>query len=86
MVAFLADAFVVFALVFLLAVAATWVIVRSPLGLRLQQTANRKRIERGHSLVCALHGVQAAADLVRLPSGETICPRCYQEVRDADLY
>ncbi len=51
----------------------------TPAGLRLKQTANRKRIDRQAELTCPIHGLQRADDLVRLPTGESLCPRCYEE-------
>jgi hypothetical protein len=55
----------------------------TPLGLRLQQRENRKRIEREAESVCAIHGRHEEHELVRLASGERICPDCFREaVRD----
>ncbi len=51
----------------------------SPIGKRLKQTANRKRIDRQAELTCPIHGLQREESLVRLPTGETLCPHCYQE-------
>jgi hypothetical protein len=51
----------------------------TPAGLRLKQTANRKRIDRQAELTCPIHGLQRAEDLVRLPTGESLCSRCYEE-------
>jgi hypothetical protein len=72
---------VVLFLAFLAAVGT--IVVRAlgitPVGRRLQQVANRRRIDRQADLTCPVHGLQAEADLVRLPTGETLCPRCYQE-------
>jgi hypothetical protein len=51
----------------------------TPVGKRLKQTANRKRIDRQAELTCPIHGLQPEQTLVRLPTGETICPHCYQE-------
>ncbi len=54
----------------------------SPLGLKWRQDRNRRAAERaslGDGLSCERHGPIAAGDLVRLPTGETMCPRCYQE-------
>lgn len=51
-----------------------------PLARRLQQTRNRKRIERSAENICPIHGVHEPGDMVRLPSGELICPQCYEEV------
>lgn len=51
----------------------------TPVGRRLQQVANRRRIDRQADLTCPIHGLQAEADLVRLPTGEPLCPHCYKE-------
>jgi hypothetical protein len=48
-------------------------------GLRLKQTVNRKRIEKQYDLTCPIHGLQREEDLVRLSTGESLCPRCYEE-------
>ncbi len=61
------------------------VLVRlTPVGRRLAQARNRERIEAATSRVCPLHGPHAAEELVRLPSGELICPQCYAEAMHAD--
>ncbi len=49
------------------------------LGLRAQQNKNREAIEREAELVCAVHGAHTEAQLVRLESGERICPECFRE-------
>ncbi|MGV3709539.1 MAG: hypothetical protein ACO1Q7_11925 [Gemmatimonas sp.] len=54
-------------------------IKRTSLGERFQQTANRKRIDEQVELTCPVHGLQKASELVRLPTGETLCPKCYKE-------
>jgi hypothetical protein len=51
----------------------------TPLGLRLRQDANRRRLEQGLELECPIHGLQREAEMVRLPSGSRICPACYKE-------
>lgn len=51
----------------------------TPLGRRLRQTANRKRIDKQADLTCPIHGQQQESDLVRLPTGEPLCPHCYKE-------
>jgi hypothetical protein len=70
----------------LLAVAVTLVVfvVRhfTTAGRMLEQTQNRKQIDRAASLTCALHGAHAEREMVRLESGEVICPECYREVVD----
>lgn len=64
------------------ALVAYGVLGHTPLGRRLLQNANRRRIERRIALRCPTHGALADRDLVRLPSGERICPKCYAETLD----
>jgi hypothetical protein len=47
-----------------------------------EQTNNRKLIDRAASLTCAAHGAHEERDMVRLPSGEIVCPECYREAVD----
>ena len=49
------------------------------LGLRAQQNKNREAIEHEEDLVCSIHGAHTEAQLVRLESGERICPECFRE-------
>lgn len=51
----------------------------TPVGLRFRQHRNRRRIERAADLACPLHGPRSSEQLVRLPSGEVLCPDCYKE-------
>ena len=51
----------------------------TPVGVRLRQTQNRRRLDRAADLVCPIHGPRATQDLVRLASGELLCPDCYKE-------
>lgn len=51
----------------------------TPVGVRLRQARNRRRIDRAAALVCPIHGPRDDNDLVRLASGETLCPDCYKE-------
>ena len=51
-------------------------------GRALEQSRNRKKIERAVSLTCAVHGVHEERDMVRLESGEVMCPECYRDVID----
>jgi hypothetical protein len=51
----------------------------TPVGVRLRQAKNRRRIDRAAALVCPIHGPRAPTELVRLASGETLCPDCYKE-------
>ena len=61
-----------------------WVIMYfTPAGVRLRQTRNRRRIERAATTTCAIHGPRTEDQLVRLASGEQVCPDCYKEIVDA---
>ena len=61
-----------------------WLILYfTPAGVRLRQTSNRKRIERAAELVCSVHGRLEEDKLVRLASGEQVCPDCYKEIVNA---
>jgi hypothetical protein len=51
----------------------------TPLGLRLRQDANRRRLEQALERACPIHGQQRAEEMVRLPSGSRICPACFKE-------
>ena len=51
----------------------------TPLGTRLKQAENRRQIDQHAALTCPIHGWQAPDSLVRLPSGESLCSKCYQE-------
>ena len=58
-----------------------WLIIYfTPAGVRLRQAQNRKRIERAAELVCPIHGRRTEDQLVRLASGEQVCPDCYKEI------
>ena len=57
----------------------------TPLGVRIRQTQNRKRIERLADSSCAIHGPHEDNQLVRLASGERICPECFQEAVHGQL-
>jgi hypothetical protein len=56
----------------------------TPLGRRLHQARNRRRIDRAAELACPIHGVHRERDLVRLTSGEEMCPECYKETVDVN--
>jgi hypothetical protein len=51
----------------------------TPLGKRMRQTRNRRSIEQMVDLTCPIHGVQREEEMVRLPSGERVCPECFKE-------
>jgi hypothetical protein len=55
----------------------------TPAGVWLRQTQNRARIERAEALTCPIHGLRAEDQLVRLASGERVCPDCYRETFNA---
>ena len=48
-------------------------------GKRLAQIENRRRYERAAELECPIHGMHAEQELVRLDSGDTVCPQCFKE-------
>ena len=51
-------------------------------GRALEQTRNRKVIDRVVNLTCELHGSHEEREMVRLESGEVMCPQCYREAID----
>lgn len=51
----------------------------TPVGIRLRQKHNRRQIDRAAELSCPIHGPRNEKDLVRLASGEVMCPDCYKE-------
>ena len=51
----------------------------TPVGVWRRQTLNRRRIDRAAELVCPIHGPRSSNELVRLTSGENMCPDCYKE-------
>lgn len=61
------------------AFVAYGVVTFTPLGNRIRQTANRRRLERRSALTCPVHGYHPERDLVRLPDGTPTCPECYAE-------
>ena len=61
-----------------------WLIVYfTPAGVRIRQTRNRRRIEQVAERVCPVHGRHTEDQLVRLASGERVCPDCYKEIVNA---
>ena len=48
-------------------------------GRVIEQTRNRKEIERAVNLTCEIHGTHEERAMVRLPSGDVMCPECYRE-------
>lgn len=57
----------------------------TPVGLWLRQSRNRRQIERAAELRCPIHGAHDPTEMVRLPSGERICPACFRETVDGDF-
>jgi hypothetical protein len=51
----------------------------TPVGVRFRQTRNRRRVGRAAELVCPIPGPRSTNDLVRLASGDVLCPDCYKE-------
>lgn len=61
-----------------------WMLVMfTPAGNRIRQIRNRKRLDRVAALECPIHGQIMEDKLVRLASGEQVCPDCYRETLDA---
>jgi len=61
-----------------------WVLLMfTPAGTRIRQIQNRKRLDRAAELDCPIHGLKTEAQLVRLASGEQVCPDCYRETLHA---
>jgi hypothetical protein len=57
----------------------------TPVGLWLRQTKNRREIERAAELRCPIHGAHDPTEMVRLPTGERICPACFRETVDGNF-
>ena len=51
----------------------------TPLGRRMREVRNRRTIEKVVETHCPIHGQFREADMVRLPSGDRVCPHCFQE-------
>ncbi len=51
----------------------------TPLGKWWTQVQNRRAIERDAELSCPIHGTLTEEAMVRLPSGERVCPECFKE-------
>jgi hypothetical protein len=75
---------VLFVALLCVAVALVVFIVRyyTAAGRAIKQTSNRKDIDRAVNLTCALHGTHDEREMVRLESGEVMCPQCYREAID----
>ena len=57
----------------------------TPIGVRMRQTENRKRLERAAELRCPIHGLRTETELILMPNGERVCPDCYKETLDGNL-
>ena len=75
---------VLFVALLCVAVALVVFVVRyyTTAGRALEQTRNRKAIDRTVNLTCGLHGEHDERQMVRLESGEVMCPECYREAMD----
>ena len=51
----------------------------TPLGRLLREVRNRRAIEKVVETNCPIHGQFREDDMVRLPSGDRVCPHCFQE-------
>jgi hypothetical protein len=61
-----------------------WVLIMfTPAGIRIRQVKNRTRLDRAAELECPIHGPKTEQQLVRLASGEQVCPDCYRETLHA---
>lgn len=69
-----------FALVAVVGALIVYAVRQTRFGQRFRQSANRRRIDGQVDLTCPIHGLQEASRMVRLPTGEVLCPHCYQEV------
>jgi hypothetical protein len=57
----------------------------TPIGVWVRQNQNRKKLERAAELTCPIHGLRSEMDLIRLTSGERVCPDCYKESIDGNV-
>ena len=75
---------VLFVVLVCVAVALVVFVVRyyTGAGRAIEQTRNRKVIDRAVNLTCAVHGEHDERQMVRLESGEVMCPECYREAVD----
>jgi hypothetical protein len=51
----------------------------TPLGPRLAQSQNRRRITTAAERTCPIHGPHDEHQMVRLRDGDLVCPECYTE-------
>jgi len=75
---------VLFLVLLAVAVALVVFVVRyyTAAGRALEQSRNRKQIDRALGLTCERHGPHDERAMVRLESGEVMCPECYREAMD----
>jgi hypothetical protein len=75
---------VLFVALLVVAVTLVVVVVRyyTAAGRTLEQTRNRKQIDRAVNLTCEIHGPHDERQMVRLESGDVMCPECYREAID----
>ena len=75
---------VLFVVLVCVAVALVVFVVRyyTGAGRALEQTRNRKIIDRAVNLTCEIHGPHEERQMVRLESGDVMCPECYREAID----
>jgi len=75
---------VLFVALLVVAVTLVVVVVRyyTTAGRALEQTRNRKQIDRAVNLTCEIHGPHDERQMVRLESGDVMCPECYREAID----
>jgi hypothetical protein len=86
MVAILVEGVLFVAFVVTVAALLLFVLAQfTPVGLWLRQSRNRRQIERAAELRCPIHGPHDPTEMVRLPSGERICPACFKEIVDGNL-
>jgi len=67
-------------LVVVVLVVRTLIGHHTAVGTRLEQTRNRRAIDRAVSLTCERHGTHEERAMVRLQSGELMCPQCYRDI------
>jgi hypothetical protein len=61
-----------------------WILIMlTPAGTRIRQIRNRRSLDRAAELECPIHGPKTEQQLVRLASGERVCPDCYRETLHA---
>jgi transcription antitermination factor NusG len=51
----------------------------TPVGRRMREVRNRRLIEKSVETHCPIHGQFKEDDVVRLDSGDRVCPHCFKE-------